>query len=71
MESADPETTMSQEKGTIASPRLMNPYYFLPRTNWRGTKMLGVVEDNTRLSINPVLDQLTRGEGICFLAQNV
>ena len=67
MESADPENTMLQEKRKKAIPRLMNPYCFLPHTNWRGTTMLGVVKDNTRLSRNPVLDQLTRDEGVFFL----
>ena len=50
---------------------LMNPPYFLPRTNWRGTTTIGVGEDNTRPSITWVLDQLTGGEGVCFLEQTI
>ena len=71
MESADPENIIPEENGVIASPRLMNLPHFLPWTNWRGTEMLGVGEDNTRPSITRVLDQLTGGEGVCFLEQNI
>ena len=47
MEIADPETTVPEEMGVDAIPMLMNPPYFLPWTNLRGTSMLGVGEENT------------------------
>ena len=71
MESADTETTITEEKGVMASPRMMKPTYFLPQTNWRGTTMLVVGEENTRPSRTRVLDHPTGDEGICFLAQTV
>ena len=69
MESADPENKVPEEKGVISIPRLMNPTYFLPRTNRRGTTIIGVGEENTQPSMTRVLDQLTGGESICFHAQ--
>ena len=60
-----------EEKGVIAIPRLMEPPYFLPRMNWRGTTMIGVGEDNTWPSITRVLDHLTGGEGVFFLEQTI
>ena len=64
-EIADPETTVPEEKGMIASPRPMNPHYFLPRKKWIDTTMIGVVEENR------VLDQITGGETVCLLVQTV
>ena len=48
MESVDPENIIPEENRVIESPRLMNIPYFLPQKNWRGTKMIGVGEENIR-----------------------
>ena len=69
MESADPETTIPEEKRVIASPRLMNPPYFLLLIKCRGATMIGVGEENTRPSMTRVLDQITEGEGVCYIVQ--
>ena len=69
MESEDPETKIPEEKRVIASPRLMNPPYFLLLTKCRGTTIIGVGEENTQMSMTRVLDHITGGEGVCYIVQ--
>ena len=64
MESANPENIIPEEKGVIASPRLMKPPYFLPLTNWRGTTMICKGEEDTRPSMTTLIDQLTGGASV-------
>ena len=56
---ADLATTDREYIGVSTNPRLMNPPFFLPQTNWRVTTILGVGEENTQTSKTPVLDHIT------------